>query len=181
MSNKTQKESPKGQSKAPRKPSRTWSKAPRDSEGKPIPNPVDVYVGKRLRQRRTLLGMSQTVLGDAVGLTFQQIQKYERGANRMGASRLFDIANVLDVPISYFFEDMSREVANQRPSRLMGLPSEMVERAVETRTDLPGDPMNRRETTDLVRVYYKIEDPAVRKRFYSLIKATAAALKKNRG
>src|ERR1700748_1341571 len=70
------------------------------------PNPVDVHVGSRVRLRRTLLGMSQEKLGNAVGLTFQQIQKYERGANRIGASRLFDMSRVLDVPVQFFFDDM---------------------------------------------------------------------------
>lgn len=63
------------------------------------PSPVDVYVGSRIRLRRTLLGMSQERLGTALGLTFQQVQKYERGANRVGASRLYDLARVLDVPM----------------------------------------------------------------------------------
>ncbi|MGB1026977.1 MAG: helix-turn-helix domain-containing protein, partial [Rhodospirillaceae bacterium] len=66
------------------------------------PNPVDVHVGSRVRLRRTLLGMSQEKLGEAIGLTFQQVQKYERGANRIGASRLWDLSRVLDVPMSYF-------------------------------------------------------------------------------
>src|SRR5277367_5561364 len=70
------------------------------------PSPIDIHVGSRIRLRRTLLGMSQERLGDALGLTFQQVQKYERGVNRVGASRLFDISRVLDVPISYFFDDM---------------------------------------------------------------------------
>src|ERR1041385_1972302 len=69
------------------------------------PNPVDVHVGARVRLRRTLLGMSQEKLGDAIGLTFQQVQTYERGANRIGASRLYDLSRVLDVPVSYFFEE----------------------------------------------------------------------------
>src|ERR1700722_3677384 len=70
------------------------------------PNPIDVHVGSRVRLRRTLLGMSQEKLGNAIGLTFQQVQKYERGANRIGASRLYDLSHVLDVPVSYFFEEM---------------------------------------------------------------------------
>ena len=76
---------------------------PRKSSGrmasKGFPNPIDVHVGQRIRQRRTLLGMSQEKLAEAIGLTFQQVQKYERGANRVGSSRLFDLARVLDVPI----------------------------------------------------------------------------------
>src|SRR4028119_625057 len=70
------------------------------------PSPIDVHVGSRVRLRRTLLGMSQEKLGEALGLTFQQVQKYERGVNRIGASRLFDLSRVLDVPISFFFDDM---------------------------------------------------------------------------
>ena len=68
-----------------------------------VADPVDVHVGSRVRLRRTLLGLSQERLGEAVGLTFQQIQKYERGANRIGASRMYDLAHVLDVPVSFFF------------------------------------------------------------------------------
>src|SRR6202795_4424277 len=75
-----------------------------DREGRP--SPIDVHVGSRVRLRRTLLGMSQERLGEALGLTFQQVQKYERGVNRVGASRLFDLSRVLDVPISFFFDDM---------------------------------------------------------------------------
>src|SRR3569833_3753192 len=82
--------------------------APRSTRGRMPsgkPNPVDVHVGARVRLRRTLLGMSQEKLGEAIGLTFQQVQKYERGANRIGASRLFDLSRVLDVPVSFFFDD----------------------------------------------------------------------------
>src|SRR5271163_3487266 len=75
------------------------------------PSPVDVHVGTRIRLRRTLLAMSQERLGDALGLTFQQVQKYERGVNRVSASRLFDLSRVLDVPISFFFDDMRETVA----------------------------------------------------------------------
>src|SRR6185369_3833986 len=84
------------------------------------PNPVDVHVGARVRLRRTLLGMSQEKLGEAVGLTFQQVQKYERGANRVGASRLFDLSRVLDVPVSFFFDDMSGEVEALSPRLISG-------------------------------------------------------------
>ena len=70
-----------------------------------MPNPVDVRVGARLRLRRNMLGLSQEKLGELIGLTFQQIQKYERGANRIGASRLYELSRVLDVPVSFFFDD----------------------------------------------------------------------------
>src|SRR5262245_39091705 len=85
------------------------------------PNPVDVHVGSRVRLRRTLLGMSQEKLGEAIGLTFQQVQKYERGANRIGASRLWDLSRVLDVPVAYFFDEMSPSTSARSPSRLKGL------------------------------------------------------------
>ena len=71
-----------------------------------IPHPVDVHVGTRVRLRRTLLGMSQEKLGEAIGLTFQQVQKYERGTNRIGASRLYELSRVLDVPVGFFFEEI---------------------------------------------------------------------------
>src|SRR4030081_2188422 len=78
-------------------------------------HPVDVHVGARMRQRRTLLGMSQEKLGTAVGLPFQQIQKYERGSNRISSSRLFEFAKVLDVPVSYFFDEMPSNALSGRP------------------------------------------------------------------
>ena len=128
------------------------------------PNPIDMHVGARLRQRRTLLGMSQERLADALGITFQQVQKYERGANRVGSSRLFDVARVLDVPISYFFDEMSAGVAAKTPSRLRGLGDSRAE-------PFELDPMAKRETLELVRAYYKITDPAVRKRVFELTKS----------
>ncbi len=85
-----------------------------------VPNPVDVYVGSRVRRRRLLLGMSQANLGDALGLTFQQVQKYERGANRIGSSRLFDMSLILDVRIEYFFDDMPAAVAASSPAQWRG-------------------------------------------------------------
>mgnify|MGYP000002679140 FL=1 len=133
------------------------------------PRPVDVHVGARLRQRRTLLGMSQEKLGEAVGLTFQQIQKYERGANRIGASRLYQLSNVLDVSVSYFFEEMPGEVQRTRGDYAAS------NRADDIETVQAGDPMARRETLELVRAYYRIEDPKVRKRVFELTKSIANA------
>ncbi len=129
------------------------------------PSPIDVHVGTRIRLRRTLLGMSQERLGDALGLTFQQVQKYERGVNRVGASRLFDLSRVLDVPISFFFDDM--------PDGLSGSAA-VARRAAgfEDRQDPFGDDtMSRRETLELVRAYYRIADPALRKKVFELIKS----------
>jgi transcriptional regulator with XRE-family HTH domain len=140
------------------------------------PSPIDVHVGSRIRLRRTLLGMSQERLGEALGLTFQQVQKYERGVNRVGASRLFDLSRVMDVPISFFFDDMPDSLAG-----VHGGPA--ARRAVgfaEAQDGFGDDAMHRRETLELVRAYYRITDPAVRKRVFELIKSmgpgeTAAA------
>ena len=79
------------------------------------PNPIDTHVGNRIRLRRQLLGYSQEKLASLLGLTFQQVQKYEKGMNRVGASRLWDMGKVLGVPISFFFEDMDEETAGQSP------------------------------------------------------------------
>lgn len=131
-----------------------------------VSNPVDVHVGSRVRLRRTLLGMSQEKLGDAVGLTFQQIQKYERGANRIGASRLYEFSRVLDVTVSYFFEDLPEELKTHQ-GRLSAGMREPEEESLER------DPMAKRETLELVRAYYRISNARVRKRVFDLAKALA--------
>ena len=133
-----------------------------------VPNPVDIHVGGRVRQRRTLLGLSQEKLGDAVGLTFQQIQKYERGANRIGASRLFQLSRILDVPISFFFEDIPANLRTAEGQVTIGL----CEREQKT---LEPDPLARRETLELVRAYYRISNFKVRKRLFELTKSLANA------
>ena len=85
------------------------------SENKKKPNPIDIHVGSRVRLRRTMLGMSQEKLGEALGITFQQIQKYEKGTNRVGASRLQNISTILNVPVSFFFEDAPGDPATGQP------------------------------------------------------------------
>ncbi len=132
------------------------------------PSPIDVHVGTRIRLRRTLLGMSQERLGEALGLTFQQVQKYERGVNRVGASRLFDLSRVLDVPISFFFDDMPESLAAAFGSQSSG---RRVAGFADTQDGFADDTLNRRETLELVRAYYRITDPAVRKRVFDLIKS----------
>ena len=134
----------------------------RRKKGKGGPNPIDVHVGSRVRLRRTLLGMSQKKLAMAVSLTFQQIQKYERGANRIGASRLFQFSQVLEVPISFFYDEMTNDVRH----------------AVTGMADAPQEPFEqdqlvRRETLELVRAYYRIAEPTVRRRLFDLTKALA--------
>ena len=132
------------------------------------PSPIDVHVGTRIRLRRTLLGMSQERLGEALGLTFQQVQKYERGVNRVGASRLFDLSRVLDVPISFFFDDMPETLAAAFGAQSGG---RRVAGFADTQEGFADDTLNRRETLELVRAYYRITDPAVRKRVFDLIKS----------
>ena len=131
-----------------------------------VPDPVDMHVGRRVRLRRTFLGLSQEKLGEAVGLTFQQIQKYERGANRIGASRMYDLSQVLDVPVSFFYDDMPEEVKDRNA-------------VVETEASGKGagdkDPLTRRETLELVRAYYKVSSSPVRKRVFELLKSLAKA------
>jgi transcriptional regulator with XRE-family HTH domain len=134
------------------------------------PNPIDVHVGRRLRLRRTLLGMSQEKLGELLGLTFQQVQKYERGANRIGSSRLFELGQILDVPVSFFFDDLPEAT----PGPLPGYPRPGL--AEEGATFEHADAalsLDKRETLELVRAYYRIGDPAVRKRLFELAKALA--------
>ncbi len=135
--------------------------------GTGIPNPVDVHVGARLRVRRTLLGMSQTTLGEAIGLTFQQVQKYERGANRISASRLFALSRTLDVSVEFFFDDMPTAVAASSPAQRR--------RKAKAPPSYEPDPMTKRETLELVRAYYKITDPLIRKRLREMAKAVGAA------
>ena len=129
------------------------------------PHPVDVHVGSRVRTRRTLLGMNQTALGETLRLTFQQVQKYESGANRVSSSRLFEMSRILDVPVEYFFEEMDPETAATtsftKPSQ--GLADEQAE--------FGRDPLAQGETLELVRAYYRIADPRVRNRVFELTKA----------
>ena len=128
------------------------------------PNPIDIHVGSRVRLRRTMLGLSQEKLGEAIGLTFQQVQKYERGANRVGASRLYELSKVLDVEVAYFYEELPKDVAAGRVRAMAEMPA-----------SFSADPMTKRETLELVRAYYRIAEPRVRKRLFELTKALAKA------
>lgn len=119
------------------------------------PHPIDVHVGARVRLRRNMLGLSQGALGEALGLTFQQVQKYERGANRIGASRLLEIAHVLDVPVGFFYDDVDPV---QAP------PVEPIGKAIE------GDHFQYEETVELVAAYYAILDDKIRRRLFELAK-----------
>ena len=125
---------------------------------------VDVHVGARLRQRRILLGMSQTTLGNAAGITFQQVQKYEGGDNRISSSRLFEFAKILDVPVSHFFKAMAPGLATGR--RKMGRPK----RNASDEADIN----SKRETLQLVRAYYKIRNDGVRQKIRVMVQALAS-------
>lgn len=128
---------------------------------KKVPNPVDVHVGSRVRLRRMLVGMSQEKLGEMLGLTFQQIQKYEKGANRIGASRLYQIAQILDVPVQFFFEDMAEE----HKAGASGGFSEADPAPVVM------DFVSSAEGLQLNRSYTRIADANVRKRLLDLVKS----------
>jgi transcriptional regulator with XRE-family HTH domain len=126
------------------------------------PHPVDIHVGRRLRLKRTFLGLSQDSVGKKIGVTFQQIQKYERGINRMGASRLYDFAKALGVQVSYFFEGFGDYVNEDADVAGMAEPNAQA---------FENDNMNNRETLEVMRAYYRIKNPALRKRVVELIKA----------
>jgi transcriptional regulator with XRE-family HTH domain len=130
---------------------------------KGLPNPIDVHVGSRIRMRRTILGLSQTTLAEQLGLTFQQVQKYERGANRVSSSRLYDLCRILRVQVAYFFEEIGADIAKQSPGALQGRAPSLV--------DLEQDPAARRETLELVRAYGAIADATVRQRLMKMIRA----------
>lgn len=138
----------------------------RRAEGELVrPTAIDRYVGGRVRQRRMMLGMSQTALAEKLGVTFQQLQKNEKGTNRIGASRLVDLSRSLDVPIQFFFDDMPGEVA-----AAVGVKKGVHVNAPPTAEEAA---MTRTETLRLVRAYYNIRDKRVRRRVYALAKTLA--------
>ncbi|MBO6639828.1 MAG: helix-turn-helix transcriptional regulator [Roseitalea sp.] len=127
------------------------------------PNPIDIHVGSRIRLRRTMLGMSQEKLGESLGITFQQVQKYEKGTNRVGASRLQNIASILNVPVSFFFEDAPDDSA---PAAASGLEENASTYVVSFLSSSEGLQLN--------RAFVKIADPKVRRRIIDLVKSLAA-------
>ncbi len=128
---------------------------------KKVPNPIDVHVGSRVRLRRMLVGMSQEKLGEMLGLTFQQIQKYEKGANRIGASRLYQIAQILGVDVEFFFDDMpdgNKSKKSKGFSEGQSSPYVM-------------DFVSSSEGLQLNRSFTRISDPKIRKRLLELVKS----------
>jgi transcriptional regulator with XRE-family HTH domain len=148
------------------------------------PHPTDVRVGQRLRQRRTMLGLSQERLGELLGVSYQQVQKYERGINRIGSSRLHEISAALDVPVAYFFEE------DEPLARPAILPPGLAEGGSTFVFDgAPAAPApaaetgaaDGRETLELVRAFGRIGDPAVRRRLLELARALARAFAREDG
>lgn len=127
------------------------------------PNPMDIHVGSRVRLRRMVIGMSQEKLGEKMGLTFQQIQKYEKGTNRIGASRLFQLSQIMDVPVQFFFEDAPAAYLNRSPA-MAGFAESKTEAFLL-------DFLNSRDGLELNRAFVKITDPKVRKRVVELVRA----------
>ena len=132
-------------------------------------NPVDIHVGQQIRRARILLGLTQTGLAKALNVTFQQVQKYERGANRVSASRLWDLSQILNVEIGFFFDTMNDATKNASP-RLRrpepaGLPEDLA--------FLPKDPVERRQSLEILRSYYLIKSPHIRKKMAGMIKSAS--------
>lgn len=137
------------------------SKADQQDVSAKKPNPIDIHVGSRLRLRRMLLGLSQEKLGDQLGLTFQQVQKYEKGVNRIGASRLFQLSNILDVPVQFFFDEAP---VTAPTSTQPGF-------AEEGEDGLLFDFLNTREGLELNRAFAKISNPNVRRKVVELVRS----------
>lgn len=129
---------------------------------------VDIHVGKQLRFRRKLLGLNQEELGRAVGVTFQQVQKYERGINRIGSSRLYEFANALGVPVGYFFEGIDEVAPAEPSSNIIPIDSRQLENLLGKDHEKM---LDNKETLALVRSYYRIADPALRAKILGLIKS----------
>ena len=130
------------------------------TENKKKPNPIDIHVGGRIRLRRNMMGMSQEKLGEHLGITFQQIQKYEKGTNRVGASRLQAIASILEVPVAYFFDGAPGG------DRAEGF-------AEDSQTAYVVDFLSSSEGLLLNRAFARIGDPKVRRRIIDLVRTLA--------
>lgn len=127
---------------------------------------MDIHAGSKLRARRLLLGMSQEALGNKVGVTFQQVQKYERGTNRLSVSRLYEMSKALEVPVDYFFDGFSDNAKQAQPGF-----ADNEQDGFEPENASEADLMSRRETIKLVRAYYAIKDESLRKQVLSMARA----------
>lgn len=147
-----------------------------EKKTKGIPDYVDKHVGKRLRMRRSLLGMSQEKLADSVGVTFQQIQKYEHGTNRVSAGRLLKFSEILQVPIDYFYEDLERKRDSlKKPSYEMADNNQEGYDLADNSKLAEKDIFSQKETLDLVRLYYSVKDKKNRKELLKKIKILVEA------
>ena len=136
------------------------------------PNPIDAYVGHRLKARRLLLGMSMDKLASLMGLTFQQIQKYERGRNRISASRMWDFSKILGVDANFFFEDMPQDIADQSPRSFVYVPN-LLDDSDNNPLPTPLDRTN--EAQELVRNYFKIHNRNTARSIFLLLKSLATS------
>lgn len=141
------------------------AKSEQDEKNTRRPNPIDIHVGGRVRMRRMLLGMSQEKLGELLGLTFQQIQKYEKGTNRIGASRLFELSRILAVPVQYFYD----EAPNVDGS---GVQSGFADKNASG-TEYVVDFVGSREGIELNRAFLRISNPKVRRSIVDLVRSLA--------
>lgn len=130
------------------------------------PDPIDIHVGQRMRLRRTMLGKSQDQMARALGVSFQQVQKYERGTNRISASRLFDVSRFLNVPVSYFFEDLTKDAVAARDEEVK---VHFTEDDLDIGDD--DDPMKRTESLELVQTYWRLPTEVVRARVLEMLKS----------
>lgn len=133
-------------------------------------NPVDVFVGTRLKARRSLVGITQENLAEAAGITFQQVQKYEKGRNRLSASRLYQFARVLDVPVSYFFDGF---YAPDSQVGIQGGFADNDQEAYDASDEEYEDIMEQKETINLIKAYYAIPDEKLRRNFLKMLKQMA--------
>lgn len=138
------------------------------------PNPIDVHVGSQLKLRRIFLGLSQERLADELGITFQQVQKYEKGLNRIGASRLWDLAQVLGVSVAYFYENIDESSQNKSPRKISGQLS-----LSENPKEFDMTVLLNKDVRDLINAYLRISDPKVAKNILNLVISMAPKIENN--
>lgn len=138
-----------------------------DKENKRAPHPMDIHVGSRVRLRRMMRGLSQDRLGEELGVTFQQVQKYEKGVNRIGASRLFDIGRILEVPVQFFYDDFGDANAG-----MIGLSETSGPAYQDERTEFL-QTISTPEGMQLVRAFSRIQDTTVRRKILDLVRTLA--------
>ena len=163
-----------------KKTEKKTSDTPRKTRGGP--SDIDKYVGKRLKIRRNLLGWSQEELASKIGITFQQIQKYEHGTNRVSAGKLYEFAKILKTDIAFFFHGAHKETPNRinaytvsddGQTDFSSHPNQVNVNKAETVPALPMHVLEKRETAEIIQAYYAIDDPQVRDRLLQFIKSVA--------